>query len=67
MNGSGLISRRSFASGLLIASLGSKALAQGFAGLGESASGYAAVIPAGHFHFPLIMARIRNSASSGGT
>ena len=52
MNGSGLISRRSFAGGLLIASLGSKALAQGFAGLGESASGYAAVRPGRTFSFP---------------
>src|SRR5438132_8316725 len=52
MNGSGLISRRGFIGGSLLAGLGSKALAQGFAGLGESADGFAAVVPGRTFAFP---------------
>jgi predicted secreted hydrolase len=52
MNGSGLISRRSFISGALVAGLGSKASAQGFAGLGEDAEGYAPVVPGRKFVFP---------------
>jgi predicted secreted hydrolase len=52
MSGSGLISRRRFAGGALIASLGGGALAQGFAGLGESADGFAAVTPGKTFSFP---------------
>src|SRR5215218_3655119 len=52
MSGKGLISRRGFAGSILLASLGGKALAQGFAGLGESASGYAAVVPGKAFSFP---------------
>src|SRR5437763_14985903 len=51
MNGSGKISRRGFAGGAL-ALLGGKALAQGFAGLGESADGFAAVVPGRTFAFP---------------
>jgi len=51
MNGSGKISRRGFASGAL-ALLGGKALAQGFAGLGETADGFAAVVPGKRFAFP---------------
>jgi hypothetical protein len=47
--------------------LGRKALAQGFAGLGESAADFRAVVPAGLFPFRPITARIRISASSGGT
>src|SRR3954454_20942464 len=52
MSGSGLISRRGFAGGVLLASLGGSALAQGFAGLGESADGFAAVTPGRTFSFP---------------
>src|SRR5712675_2377928 len=51
MNGSGKITRRGFASGAL-ALLGGKALAQGFAGLGETADGFAAVVPGKRFAFP---------------
>ena len=53
MSGSGVISRRAFAGGLLLGSLGGKALAQGFAGLGESANGYASVVPGKTFSFPV--------------
>jgi predicted secreted hydrolase len=52
MSGSGMISRRGFTSGVLLASLGGSALAQGFAGLGESADGFAAVTPGRTFSFP---------------
>ena len=52
MSGSGLISRRAFAGGMFLASLGGNALAQGFAGLGESANGFAAVTPGRTFSFP---------------
>jgi predicted secreted hydrolase len=51
MNGSGKISRRGFAGGGL-ALFGGKALAQGFAGLGETADGFAAVVPGKRFAFP---------------
>src|SRR3954470_10709747 len=51
MNGSGKISRRGFAGGALLL-LGGKALAQGFAGLGETADGFAAVAPGKRFAFP---------------
>jgi predicted secreted hydrolase len=52
MSGNGLISRRGFTSGMLLASLGGKAMAQGFAGLGETADGFAAVVPGKTFSFP---------------
>jgi len=52
MNGSGLISRRGFIGGALLAGLGAKAFAQGFAGLGESADGFAPVVPGRTFAFP---------------
>src|SRR2546428_10468771 len=39
---SGPITRRGFIGGTLLAGFGGKALAQGFAGLGESAGGFAA-------------------------
>src|SRR5205814_1220351 len=52
MSGSGLISRRGFVGGALLTSLGGKAFAQGFAGLGESANGFAAVVPGKTFSFP---------------
>jgi predicted secreted hydrolase len=52
MNGSGPITRRGFIGGVLLAGLGGKALAQGFAGLGESADGFAAVVPGRAFAFP---------------
>src|SRR6202171_3572005 len=51
MNGSGKITRRGFAGGAL-ALLGGKAFAQGFAGLGETADGFAAVVPGKRFAFP---------------
>jgi hypothetical protein len=52
MNGSGLITRRGFIGGALLAGLGGRAFAQGFAGLGESADGFAAVVPGRAFAFP---------------
>jgi predicted secreted hydrolase len=52
MSGSGKISRRVFTSGALLAGLGGKALAQGFAGLGENTSGFAPVVPGKTFTFP---------------
>src|SRR5215510_8057372 len=52
MNGSGPISRRSFIGGALLAALGGNAQAQGFAGLGESADGFAPVVPGRAFAFP---------------
>jgi predicted secreted hydrolase len=52
MNGSGPITRRGFVGGALLAGLGGKSLAQGFAGLGESADGFAPVVPGRTFAFP---------------
>ncbi|NOJ44156.1 lipocalin-like domain-containing protein [Bradyrhizobium australiense] len=52
MNGSGLITRRGFIRGALLAGLGGKALAQGFAGLSEGADGFAPVVPGRTFAFP---------------
>src|SRR6476660_8991807 len=53
MNGSGRITRRGVIGGALLAGLGAKAFAQqGFAGLGESADGFAAVVPGKIFTFP---------------
>ncbi len=52
MSGSGTISRRGFASGALLLGLGGKAFAQGFAGLGETGSGFAPVAPGKTFAFP---------------
>lgn len=52
MSASGKISRRCFAGGALLLGLGGKALAQGFAGLGESADGFASVVPGKAFAFP---------------
>ena len=52
MNASGRIPRRGFVGGALLASLGDQALAQGFAGLGESAQGFAPVVPGRSFAFP---------------
>ena len=52
MNGNGKISRRSFTAGALLAGLGDRALAQGFAGLGESADGFEPVVPGRTFSFP---------------
>jgi predicted secreted hydrolase len=47
------ISRRAFASGLALLGLGGKAaLAQGFAGLGKEAEGFAPVVPGKKFSFP---------------
>ena len=68
MSASGQITRRGFVGGALLAGLGGKALAQGFAGLGESANGFAAVVPGRTFSFP---GRSRpasgNFGSNGGT
>jgi len=52
MNGSGPITRRGFIGGTLLTAFGGKAFAQGFAGLGESADGFAAVVPGRTFAFP---------------
>src|SRR5215210_5116071 len=52
MKGSGPITRRGFVGGALLAGFGGKAFAQGFAGLGESAEGFAAVVPGKIFAFP---------------
>ena len=57
MSGSGPITRRGFVGGALFAGLGRTALAQdfagqGFAGLGESANGFAPVVPGRTFSFP---------------
>ncbi|WP_407149939.1 lipocalin-like domain-containing protein [Bradyrhizobium sp. ORS 86] len=46
------VTRRAFAGGALALGLGGKSLAQGFAGLGESADGFAAVTPGKQFRFP---------------
>ena len=52
MSASGPITRRGFVGGALLAGLSGKALAQGFAGLDESAAGFAAVVPGRTFTFP---------------
>jgi len=52
MSGSGAITRRGFTAGALLSGLGSKVWAQGFAGLGESANGFEAVVPGKTFSFP---------------
>ena len=53
MNDSSRISRRAFTSGLALFGLGGAAArAQGFAGLGENAEGFAAVVPGRTFAFP---------------
>jgi predicted secreted hydrolase len=52
MNASGPITRRGFVGGAILAGLGGKTFAQGFAGLGESADGFAAVVPGRTFAFP---------------
>ena len=55
MSASGRITRRGFVGAALLAGISGKAAAQGYAGLSESAQGFAPVVPG------------RNSASSGGT
>ena len=52
MNASGPITRRGFIGGALLAGLGGKTFAQGFAGLGETADGFAPVVPGKTFAFP---------------
>src|SRR5215213_5959812 len=53
MSDSVIISRRAFAGGLALLGFGrAPAHAQGFAGLGESAEGFAAVVPGKMFAFP---------------
>ncbi|WP_454624305.1 lipocalin-like domain-containing protein [Bradyrhizobium cenepequi] len=47
------ISRRAFVGGVLALGLGSRAHAQGFAGLGEAADGFAPVVPGKRFVFPI--------------
>jgi predicted secreted hydrolase len=49
---SGLITRRAFVGGGLALGLGRRSSAQGFAGLGETADGFAAVTPGKQFVFP---------------
>src|SRR5437868_2109499 len=46
------ISRRAFAGGLALLGFRTSALAQGFAGLGETADGFASVVPGRPFSFP---------------
>ena len=52
MSDSGKINRRGLMAGALFAGLAGKAWAQGFAGLGESSSGFEAVVPGKTFSFP---------------
>ena len=52
MSASGNITRRGLMAGALFAGLAGKALAQGFAGLGESSNGFEAVVPGKAFAFP---------------
>jgi predicted secreted hydrolase len=52
MNASATITRRGFVGGAILTGLGGKTFAQGFAGLGESADGFAAVVPGRAFAFP---------------
>jgi predicted secreted hydrolase len=53
MSDNGAISRRGFAAGVLALGLGrSAASAQGFAGLGMTAEGFASVVPGRRFAFP---------------
>ena len=52
MSASGNISRRSLIGSALLAGLGSKVLAQGFAGLGDNTNGFAPVVPGRIFSFP---------------
>src|SRR5215475_6579096 len=52
MSASGMLTRRAFAGGALALGLSRKSLAQGFAGLGESADGFAAVTSGKQFAFP---------------
>jgi predicted secreted hydrolase len=52
MNASFPMSRRLFSGGLLLGLAGKRALAQGFAGLGQSGDGFAAVVPGKTFAFP---------------
>ena len=48
----GRITRRGFVAGALLTGLSGKTLAQGYAGLGESADGFASVAPGRTFGFP---------------
>jgi len=52
MSASGRISRRGFAGGALLLGLGGKVVAQGFAGLGETAQGFTPVVPGKALAFP---------------
>ncbi|MBR0695698.1 lipocalin-like domain-containing protein [Bradyrhizobium lablabi] len=53
MSASGMVTRRAFAGGALALTLGGKSFAQGFAGLGETADGFAPVTPGKQFVFPV--------------
>jgi predicted secreted hydrolase len=52
MSGSRAITRRGFTTGALLGGIGGTAWAQGFAGLGETANGFEAVVPGKTFSFP---------------
>ncbi len=52
MKGSGPITRRGLIGSALLAGFTAKAVAQGFAGLGEAAEGFAPVVPGRPFTFP---------------
>jgi len=52
MSADATITRRAFGGGALAFALGGKSFAQGFAGLGETAEGFAAVTPGRQFVFP---------------
>jgi predicted secreted hydrolase len=52
MKGSGPITRRGLIGGALVAGFTTRAFAQGFAGLGEAADGFAPVVPGRPFTFP---------------
>src|SRR6202007_2949724 len=52
MNDRTHITRRAFAGGALLLGLGRNAAAQGFAGLGMNAEGFAEVVPGKTFAFP---------------
>jgi predicted secreted hydrolase len=52
MKGSDPITRRGLIGGALFAGFSARALAQGFAGLGEAADGFAPVVPGRPFTFP---------------
>ena len=66
MNGSGLITRRGFVGGALLADLAARRSRRALPGLAKARMDLRRSCPAGHLHFPPTTGRIRNSASSGG-